>query len=48
MFRRGAAATCRRGRRRDPAVTLRQRLALNTELVDEVCLENEKSLQRMK
>jgi hypothetical protein len=29
-------------------VTLRQRLALNTELVDEVCLENEKSLQRMK
>lgn len=29
-------------------VTLRQRLALNTELVDEVCLENEKSSQRMK
>jgi hypothetical protein len=29
-------------------VTLRQRLALNTELVDEICLENEKSLQRMK
>jgi hypothetical protein len=29
-------------------VTLRQQLALNTELVDEVCLENEKSLQRMK
>jgi hypothetical protein len=30
------------------SVTLRQRLALNTELVDEICLENEKSLQRMK
>jgi hypothetical protein len=29
-------------------VTLRQRLALNTELVDEICMENEKSLQRMK
>jgi hypothetical protein len=29
-------------------ITLRQRLALNTELVDEICLENEKSLQRMK
>jgi hypothetical protein len=29
-------------------VTLRQRLALNTELVDEICLENEKSAQRMK
>jgi hypothetical protein len=29
-------------------VTLRQRIALNTELVDEVCLENERSLQRMK
>jgi len=29
-------------------VTLRQRLALNTELVDEICLENEKSLRRMK
>jgi hypothetical protein len=29
-------------------VTLHQRLALNTELVDEVCLENEKSSQRMK
>jgi hypothetical protein len=28
-------------------VTLRQRLALNTELVDEVCLENEKDAQRM-
>jgi len=29
-------------------VTLRQRLALNTELVDEICLENEQSAQRMK
>jgi hypothetical protein len=29
-------------------ITLHQRLALNTELVDEICLENEKSLQRMK
>jgi hypothetical protein len=29
-------------------VTLHQRLAINTELVDEVCLENEKSSQRMK
>ena len=29
-------------------VTLHQRIALNTELVDEICLENEKSLQRMK
>ncbi len=29
-------------------VTLRQRLALNTELVDEICLENEKSAKRMK
>jgi hypothetical protein len=29
-------------------VTLRQRLALNTELVDEICLENEQSSQRMK
>jgi hypothetical protein len=28
--------------------TLRQRIALNTELVDEICLENEKSLRRMK
>src|SRR5262249_54296700 len=28
--------------------TLHQRIALNTELVDEVCLENEKSMQRMK
>jgi hypothetical protein len=30
------------------SVTLRQRLAVNTELVDEICLENEQSLQRMK
>ncbi len=29
-------------------VTLRQRLAPNTELVDEICLENEQSAQRMK
>ena len=29
-------------------VTLRQRLAIDTELVDEICLENEKSYQRMK
>lgn len=29
-------------------VTLHQRLALNTELVDEICIENEKSSQRMK
>ena len=29
-------------------VTLHQRLALDTELVDEICLENEQSLQRMK
>ena len=29
-------------------VTLHQRLAINTELVDEICLENEQSLQRMK
>jgi hypothetical protein len=28
--------------------TLHLRLALNTELVDEICVENEKSLQRMK
>jgi hypothetical protein len=28
--------------------TLHQRIALNTELVDEICLENEKSMQRMK
>ncbi len=30
------------------SVTLKQRIALNTELVDEVCLENEKSSKRMK
>ncbi len=30
------------------SVALRQRLALDTELVDEICLENEKSYQRMK
>jgi hypothetical protein len=30
------------------SVTLHLRLALNTELVDEICLENEKSMQRMK
>ena len=29
-------------------VTLRQRLVVDTELVDEVCLENERSAQRMK
>ncbi len=29
-------------------VTLKQQIALNTELVDEVCLENEQSYQRMK
>jgi hypothetical protein len=29
-------------------VTLHQRIALNTELVDEICVENEKSAQRMK
>jgi hypothetical protein len=28
-------------------VTLRQRIAINTELVDEICLENEQSHQRM-
>ncbi len=28
--------------------TLRERVAINTELVDEICLENEKSSQRMK
>ena len=28
--------------------TLHQRIALNTDLVDEICLENEKSLRRMK
>jgi hypothetical protein len=30
------------------SATLHQRIALNTELVDEICLENEKSAQRMK
>lgn len=30
------------------SVTLHQRIALNTDLVDEICLENEKSSQRMK
>jgi hypothetical protein len=30
------------------STTLHQRIALNTELVDEICLENEKSMQRMK
>jgi hypothetical protein len=30
------------------SATLHQRIALNTELVDEICLENEKSLKRMK
>lgn len=29
-------------------VTLHQRLAINTELVDEICIENERSSQRMK
>jgi hypothetical protein len=29
-------------------VMLKQRLAVDTELVDEICLENEKSAQRMK
>jgi hypothetical protein len=29
-------------------VTLKQRIVVDTELVDEVCLENEKSAQRMK
>jgi hypothetical protein len=29
-------------------VTLRQRLAVDTELVDEICLENEQSSRRMK
>ena len=29
-------------------VALKQRIALDTELVDEICLENEKSAQRMK
>ena len=30
------------------SLTLRQRLALDTELVDEICLENEKSYHRLK
>jgi len=30
------------------SVTLHQRIALNTDLVDEICLENEKSMKRMK
>jgi hypothetical protein len=30
------------------SATLHQRIALNTELVDEICLENEKSMPRMK
>jgi len=29
-------------------VTLTQRIVVDTELVDEICLENEKSSQRMK
>jgi hypothetical protein len=29
-------------------VALKQRIAVGTELVDEICLENEKSYQRMK
>jgi hypothetical protein len=29
-------------------VTLKQRLAVDTELVDEICLENEQSSKRMK
>ena len=29
-------------------VTLKQRIVVDTELVDEICLENEKSAQRMK
>jgi hypothetical protein len=29
-------------------VTLKQRIAVDTELVDEICLENEQSYQRMK
>jgi hypothetical protein len=28
-------------------VTLKQRIAVDTELVDEICLENEQSYQRM-
>ena len=30
------------------SVKLRQRIRVDTELVDEICLENEKSAQRMK
>ena len=30
------------------AVTLRQQVALNTELTDEICLENEKFAERVK
>ncbi|MBZ5577958.1 MAG: hypothetical protein LAP40_15455 [Acidobacteriia bacterium] len=30
------------------AVTLKERIAVDTELIDEMCLENEKSLQHMK
>ena len=29
-------------------VTLKQRIAVDTELMEEICLENEKSYQRMK
>ena len=29
-------------------VTLRQRIVVDTELIDEICLENEQSLQHMK
>jgi len=29
-------------------VTLKERIAVDTELVDEICLENEQSYQRMK
>jgi len=29
-------------------VMLKQQIAVDTELVDEICLENEKSYQRMK
>ena len=29
-------------------VTLKQQIAVDTELMDEICLENEKSVQRMK
>ena len=30
------------------SVTLRQRIVVDTELIDEICLENEQSLQHMK